>query len=101
MTDAPDVRNDSPSNQPFGAQVINIGVPAWILVLCVVLASTPGFAALIAVMMFGVQVSAAIGTVTATATNAKDIATLSERNAKLAQYQLEEAVKAWEKERKK
>jgi hypothetical protein len=80
---------DSPTNHAGGAQIVNRGVSPW----AVVFAALPGIAALIGLLMFGVQFSSSIGTVAATAGNAKDIATMSERNAKLAQYQLEETLK--------
>lgn len=76
-------------NEARGAQIVYHGISPWLIVL----ASIPGLVSLVGLMMFGLQTSATVGGIAATATNAKDIATMSERNAKLAQYQLEETLK--------
>jgi hypothetical protein len=88
-------------NAPRGAQIVHNGVPVWVLVLCVLGASAPGYYALFGLLQLGIQTGAQIGTISATATNAKDISVMAERNVKLAQYQTEEAIKKWEEERKK
>lgn len=81
---------DSIQNEPRGAQIVTVGVSEKSLILFVLL---PVGVALIAALA-AVYLAASAG---GAAANAVNMATLAERNAKLAQYQLDEAIKNLEK----